>query len=57
MNNPTSAMITEIIKLLQMEEHKGISKDVEIAKGRHYLPTTWRGAVKAIKRMTWRTKL
>ena len=50
------SMITEIIKLLQMEEHKGISKDVEIAKWRHYLPTTWRGAVKAIKRMTWRTK-
>lgn len=50
-------MITEIIKLLQMEEHKGISEEVEIAKGRHYLPTTWRGAVKTIKRMTWRTKL
>ena len=49
-------MITEIIKLLQTEEHKGISEEVDIAKGKHYLPSTWRGAVKAIKRMTWRTK-
>lgn len=49
-------MITEIIKLLQTEEFKGVSDDVEVAKGRHFLPSTWKGAMKAIKRMTWRTK-
>ena len=38
-------MIKGIIELLNTGDHFGISDRVEIAKGKHKLPTTWRDSV------------
>ena len=34
-------MIGEIIKLLQSSDFKGVSQDVDIAKGKYKQPRTW----------------
>lgn len=48
-------MIKEIIQLLQSDTWIGISEEVEIAKGRHEIPTTWKQMRKLILRK-WQTR-
>ena len=43
-------MIGKIIDLLQIDEHKGISDEVEIAKGKYELPLNFKEAIKHVKR-------
>jgi hypothetical protein len=43
-------MITEIIKMVQMIPHYGVSEDMEIAKGRYHIPRSWRRVYEQIKR-------
>ena len=49
-------MIKGIIELLNTGEHYNVSDRVEIAKGKHQLPITWRDVWYKIKRHTWQTK-
>ncbi len=44
-------MITNIIKLLQTDDHYNISDKVEIAKGKYEYISTWGKFVKQAKRM------
>jgi len=48
-------MYIGIIELLNTGEHYNISDRVEIAKGKHKLPTTWRDVWYKIKRHAWQT--
>ena len=48
-------MIANIIDLLNLSEHYNVSERVEIAKGKHKLPTTWRDVWYKIKRHAWQT--
>jgi hypothetical protein len=43
-------MIKQIIDLLNMLPHYGQSETIEIAKGKHELPYTFKGAFEQIKR-------
>ena len=43
-------MIKQIIKLLKSDNFYNQSELIEVAKGRYYLPTTWKGTIKNIKR-------
>jgi hypothetical protein len=43
-------MIKGIIELLNTNEYFGVSERVEIAKGKHQLPTTWKDVWYKIKR-------
>jgi hypothetical protein len=43
-------MIKDIIDLLTIEEYYGVSKTVDIAKGKYEYPTTWKGLWEHIKR-------
>jgi hypothetical protein len=43
-------MIKDIIDLLTIEEYYGVSKTIDIAKGKYEYPATWKGLWKNIKR-------
>ena len=49
-------MIENIIELLNQDEFKNVSDRVEIAKGKHQIPNTWKGVWYKIKRHSWLTK-
>ena len=48
-------MIGQIIQLLQSNEFYGFSEEIEIAKGKYQLATTWKQGFEQIKRQ-WKTK-
>ncbi len=41
----------EIINLLIVNEHYGVSKNMDIAKGLYQLPYTWKGLWEKLKRI------
>lgn len=43
-------MIAQIIKQIQSDDWYNVSKEVEIAKGRHKIVTSWKGMAKQLKR-------
>lgn len=43
-------MLKNIIQLLQLHEHYGISENIEIAKGKNEIPKTWKKGFKQLKR-------
>lgn len=49
-------MIENIIELLNQDEFKNVSDRVEIAKGKHQIPNTWKDVWYKIKRHSWLTK-
>jgi len=44
-------MITNIIDLLQKQDYYKVSNDVDIAKGKYEIPSTWSGVKNLFKRM------
>ena len=48
-------MIADIIRLIQADKWEGLSDEVEIAKGKYEIPTTWRKMINLIRRK-WQTK-
>ena len=50
MTKQMAQQITGIIKLLQSNDFRGVSDAVDIAKGRHQLPKTWKQMYNTIKR-------
>ena len=44
-------MISEIIKVIQSDEWKGVSQNMEIAKGKYKIVSTWGDVWKYIKRI------
>lgn len=44
-------MLKNIIQLLQLHEHYGVSENIEIAKGKNELPTTFKQGIKQLKRI------
>lgn len=45
------------LDLLASGDHYGVSESVEIAKGKWYLPNTFKGAIKQFKRqLQWERK-
>ena len=49
-------MIKNIIDLLSISEHYGVSEKVDIAKGFYELPNGWKDAFSKIKRHSKRNK-
>ena len=49
-------MISNLINLLAMEKFYGVSKNVDIAKGKYEIPYTWRQGVDKIKRIWYGRK-
>lgn len=48
-------MIKNILDLLALQEHYGISENIEIAKGKNEIPKTFKEGFKQIKReLKWR---
>jgi hypothetical protein len=45
-----TSYLSYLIELLQSDEWKGAGENVEIAKGRHKLPTNWKEYIK----LQWR---
>ena len=43
-------MIKNIVDLLNISEHYGISENIDIAKGKNELPNSWKDALAKIKR-------
>lgn len=43
-------MINNIVDLLNTNEFDGVSENIDIAKGKYALPTSWKDAFKKIKR-------
>jgi len=43
-------MIKNILDLLVLDEYKNVSKNIEIAKGKYALPTSWKDVWYKIKR-------
>jgi hypothetical protein len=43
-------MIQLIIQMLQSDNHYGISEEIEIAKGKYKLHTSWKKSIKQVKR-------
>lgn len=48
-------MIKHILDLLALEDHLGQSENIEIAKGKYQLATTWKQGFEQIKRQ-WKRK-
>lgn len=44
-------MLKNIIELLQLTEHYGVSENIEIAKGKNELPKTMKKGAKQLKRL------
>jgi len=51
----TKGFISYLIEVLQGDDHLGVSDNVEIAKGKYHLPTTWGEGKKLIRRQ-WLNK-
>lgn len=49
-------MIKNTIDLLGTGDYYAVSKRVDIAKGRHSIPNTWKGVKNLIKRILWLKK-
>jgi hypothetical protein len=49
-------MFKNIIDLLTLSEYKGVSENIEIAKGKYQIPSSWKAAWYKIKRYSWQTK-
>jgi hypothetical protein len=49
-------MIKTIIDLLQTNQFYGVSKNVDIAKGKHAIPYTFSDLGKNIKRRLWQKR-
>jgi hypothetical protein len=50
-------MIKEILNLLMMDNHYGVSETIEIAKGKYELPNSWTNTFNQIKRdIKWMIK-
>jgi len=41
----------QLIDLLNKKDYYGVSKNIDIAKGKYAIPYTWSGAIKQIKRI------
>jgi hypothetical protein len=50
-------MLKNILQLLQLHEHYGVSENIEIAKGKYELPKTFKKGAKQIKRFIQWQKL
>ena len=48
-------MIKQIIDLLSSDNFYNVSEEVEIAKGKYKMQTTWSGAFKQVKRI-WKLR-
>lgn len=46
----TKGLFSYLIDVLQADAHIGISENVEIAKGKYHLPSTWAEGKKLIRR-------
>ena len=46
-------MIKTVIDLLAMDNHYGVSKDVDIAKGRYKIAYNWKDGKELIKRILY----
>ena len=44
-------MITNIIDLLQQKNYYKVSEEVDIAKGKYEIPTSWSGVTNLFKRI------
>jgi len=44
-------MVKNIIDLLEIDEHYGVSENIEIAKGKYEYITSWKRAWEKIKRL------
>jgi len=42
--------LQQIIAMLQLDDHHGISEEIEIAKGKYQLHSSFRKAIKQVKR-------
>jgi hypothetical protein len=50
-------MLKNILQLLQLHDHYGISENIEIAKGKNELPTLFKLASKQLKRLIkWQSR-
>ncbi len=49
-------MIKNIIELLNTGDHYGVSENVDIAKGKYQIPTTWKDTWKNIKIRLWQIR-
>lgn len=50
-------MLKNIIELLQLDEHYGVSENIEIAKGKNQLLTTFKQGYRQLKRdLKWQSK-
>jgi hypothetical protein len=48
-------MIKDIIDLLSMQEHYGVSKEVDFAMGKYKIPYNWTELKRFLKRL-WKSK-
>ena len=44
-------MIQNIINLLQEKDYYNVSKDIDIAKGKYEIPSSWKGVKNLFKRI------
>lgn len=44
-------MIASIIDLLKTQKFYGVSKEVDIAKGKYKIPDTWKGLRNTLRRL------
>ena len=44
-------MIKHLIDLLNTNDYYGVSKNIDIAKGKYAVPYSWKDAIKQIKRI------
>ena len=49
-------MISQLLDVLALNDYYGNSHNIDIAKGRYEIPTTWKSAFKLIKRMWYGRK-
>jgi hypothetical protein len=50
-------MLKNIIQLLQLHDHYGVSENIEIAKGKNELPKTFKKTIPKLKRLIkWQSK-
>jgi|GWRWMinimDraft_13_1066021.scaffolds.fasta_scaffold00046_5 hypothetical protein len=50
-------MLKNIIQLLQLNDHYGVSENIEIAKGKNELPKSFKQGYRQIKReLKWQSK-
>lgn len=49
-------MINNIIELLNTSKFYGVSENIDIAKGKYEIPSTWSDTFKNIKRRLWQIR-